>query len=126
VRQVPQLHHCPDCHYQLEAGDGPHGLAWHGCGLWPAQARVSEEEDEEQQDDAISLALRAASDPKLTAEGAAIAYSRVLLHQMATQREVVGSPGDFFAGLGKFAQAAPSDAGGLAGLLELLKGKDDA
>lgn len=118
MKQVPELHHCPDCHYQLQAGDGPHGLAWHGCGLWPAQAR-GEQEDE--QPGVLQLVLQAAASSDLTPQGVALAYARVLLYNMATSGDVVGHPGDVFAGIGKFAEASPNDDGGLKGLMELLK-----
>lgn len=31
MKAIPDLFPCPDCGVPLQAGDGPHELAWHGC-----------------------------------------------------------------------------------------------
>ena len=116
---------CPVCGVVLQHGDGPHGLAFHGC--VPAGSETEGATIEER---VRRLIEQAVTDPALDPKGAAIALARAtILRQFtdgpegaAVALKALGGQKGAIGALAEMMEAEKVDGSGDNGLADWVKG----
>lgn len=114
MKVVPALKPCVRCGVELEAGEGPNGLAYHGCDprrkVVQATAPAS----------VTALVEAALAREDLTMQEAGLLYARMVLNRMVRDPEgMMGEPGSVLEGMAKFITSRGGQTEG--GIEELLR-----